>query len=51
MLLDVLIIFGLLKGVTKLMPDNAFIKGLMSERMIIWFAIILLFEIRRDRKE
>ncbi len=51
---NVLIFFGLLKGVTMLMPDNAFrlafTNGLMSESMIIWFAIILIFEIRRDRK-
>jgi hypothetical protein len=38
-----------------LMPDNAFrlafTNGLMSESMIIWFAIILIFEIRREKKQ
>ena len=52
---NVLIIFGLLKGVTMHMPDNAFrlsfTNGLMSESMIIWFAIILIFEIRREKKQ
>ena len=52
---NVLIFFGLLKGATMLMPDNAFrlafTNGLMSESMIIWFAIILIFEIRREKKD
>lgn len=52
---NVLIFFGLLKGATMLMPDNAFrlafTNGLMSESMIIWFAIILIFEIRREKKQ
>ena len=46
---NVLIIFGLLKGLTMLMPVSAFrlgfTNGLMSESMIIWFGIMLIREI------
>ena len=48
---NVLIIFGLLKGLTLLMPESAFrlgfTNGLMSESMIVWFAVMLIFEMRR----
>ena len=46
---NVLIIFGLLKGLTMLMPVSAFrlgfTNGLMSESMIIWFGIMLIRDI------
>ena len=48
---NVLIIFGLLKGITLFMPESAFrlgfTNGLMSESMIIWFAAMLVFQLRR----
>ena len=51
---NVLIIFGLLKGVTMSMPEGAFRlafnNGLMSESMIIWFAVILIFELKRKEQ-
>ena len=44
---NVLLIFGALKCLTLLMPDSAFrlgfTNGLMSESMVIWFAIMLLY--------
>ena len=43
---NVLIIFGILKAVTGLMPESAFrlgfTNGLMSESMLIWFLILML---------
>ena len=48
---NVLIIFALLKGLSLAMPASAFrlgfTNGLMSERMILWFGIMLIWE-RRD---
>jgi len=42
---NVLIIFGVLKGVSLLMPVSAFrlgfTNGLMSESMIVWFGFML----------
>ncbi|MDO4866659.1 MAG: hypothetical protein Q4C10_08870 [Clostridia bacterium] len=42
---NVLIVFGVLKGVSLLLPVSAFrlgfTNGLMSESMIVWFAIML----------
>lgn len=50
---NVLVVFGILKGLTLLMPVSAFrlgfTNGLMSESMIIWFGIMLLHEkVRRE---
>ena len=43
---NVLIIYGVLKGVSLLMPASAFrlgfTNGLTSESMIVWFAILLI---------
>lgn len=51
---NVLVVFGMLKGFTLLMPVSAFrlgfTNGLMSESMIIWFGIMLLHE-RVQREE
>lgn len=48
---NVLIIFALLKGLSLAMPASAFrlgfTNGLMSESMILWFGIMLIWE-RRD---
>lgn len=45
---NVLVIFGVLKCVSMLMPVSAFrlgfTNGLMSESMIIWFGIMLIWE-------
>ena len=42
---NVLIIYGVLKGVSLLMPVSAFrlgaTNGLMSESMIVWFGFML----------
>jgi len=50
---DVLIFFGLLKGITLFMPDGAFRlafnNGLMSESMIIWFAVMLVYELKTKK--
>lgn len=49
-----LIFYGILKFITVIMPDNAFrlgfINGLMSESMIIWFFIMLLWLLCRKNK-
>ena len=43
---NVLVIFGILKTIASLMPISAFrlgfTNGLMSESMIIWFALVFL---------
>ena len=48
---NVLIIYALLKGLSLAMPVSAFrlgfTNGLMSESMILWFGIMLIWE-RRD---
>ena len=50
---NVLFVFVLLKGVSMLIPEGAFQisfrNGLMSESMIIWFAVILAFELKNKR--
>ena len=50
---NVLIIFALLKLIASMMPESAFrlgfTNGLMSESMVIWFAIILIMELRIER--
>ena len=47
---NVLIIFALLKGLSLAMPVSAFrlgfTNGLMSESMILWFGIMLIWERR-----
>ena len=47
---NVLIIFALLKGLSLAMPASAFrlgfTNGLMSESMILWFGIMLIWERR-----
>ena len=46
-----MIIYALLKGLSLAMPVSAFrlgfTNGLMSESMILWFGIMLIWE-RRD---
>ena len=41
---NVLVIFGILKGISVLMPESGFklgfTNGLMSESMIVWFLLI-----------
>ena len=43
---NVLVIFGILKGISIMMPDSGFrlgfTNGLMSESMIIWFLLVFL---------
>ena len=43
---NVLVIFGVLKGISLMMPESAFrlgfTNGLMSESMLIWFVIVYL---------
>ena len=43
---NVLVIFGILKGISVMMPESGFklgfTNGLMSESMIIWFLLIFL---------
>lgn len=50
---NVLVIYGALYLVKSLLPDSAFrigfTNGLMSESMIIWFAIMLIFTVRNVR--
>ncbi len=52
---NVPVIFCLLKGVSMLMPVSAFrlgfTNGLMSESMIIWFLLLLIWEIREPAPE
>lgn len=52
---NILIIYALLYGVKMLLPDSpfrlGFTNGLMSEAMIIWFAIMLVWTIRVDSEE
>ena len=47
---NVLVIYGILKGFSLLMPTCAFrlgfTNGLMSESMIVWFGVMLI----RERK-
>lgn len=49
---NVLILFALLKGLSLAMPVSAFrlgfTNGLMSESMILWFDIMLMWERRRS---
>ena len=51
---NVLIVFAVLKLVASLMPENAFrlgfTNGLMSESMVIWFAIMLTRELKRNKE-
>ena len=48
---NVLIVFALLKGVSLFMPVSAFrmgfTNGLMSESMVIWFGVMLVWERRK----
>ena len=50
---NVLVIFAILKGISLLMPVSAFrlgfTNGLMSESMIIWFGIMLAWEMKDVR--
>ena len=43
---NVLVIFGILKGISMMMPESGFrlgfTNGLMSESMIIWFLLVFL---------
>ena len=51
---NVLVIFGILKGISMLIPESGFklgfTNGLMSESMIIWFLLVFL-EIGADNEE
>ena len=44
---NVLVIYGILYFIKSIMPDSpfriGFTNGLMSESMIIWFAIMIIF--------
>ena len=48
---NVIVIYLLLKGISLCLPISAFRMGftnaLMSESMIIWFGIALIWDIRR----
>jgi len=48
---NVLILFGILKGISNLLPVSAFrlgfTNGLMSESMILWFGFMLIWEAKR----
>lgn len=48
---NVLIVFALLKGISLFMPVSAFrmgfTNGLMSESMVIWFGVMLVWERRK----
>ena len=50
---NVLVIFGILKGISMMMPESGFrlgfTNGLMSESMIIWFLLVFL-EIGAEKK-
>ena len=50
---NVLIIFAVLKVVAGIIPQSAFrlgfTNGLMSESMVIWFAIMLTIELKRKQ--
>ena len=43
---NVLVIFGILKGISMMMAESGFrlgfINGLMSESMIIWFLLVFM---------
>ena len=43
---NVLVIFGILKGISMLMPESGFkfgfINGLMSESVIVWLLLVFL---------
>lgn len=49
---NVLVIFAVLKGLSLLMPVSAFrigfTNGLMSESMIVWFALMIAFEMKKQ---
>ena len=51
---NVLILFGILKGFSLLLPVSAFrlgfTNGLMSESMILWFGFMLIWERENDKK-
>lgn len=50
---NVLVIFGIFKGISMLMPESsfriAFTNGLMSESMIVWFLLMFTEIGRRER--
>ncbi|MBQ8087204.1 MAG: hypothetical protein IJ234_02125 [Clostridia bacterium] len=52
---NVLIIFALLKGLALWMPESAFrlgfTNGLMSESMMIWFSVMLVWELKKGGYE
>ena len=49
---SVLVIYGVLYGIKSLMPDCpfriGFTNGLMSESMIIWFVIMIVFTVKNN---
>ena len=54
-LINVIVIFGILKMISLLMPVSAFrlgfTNGLMSESMLIWFGIMAVWEMRKGKKK
>ena len=50
-----LIIFVILKVITSFLPDRparlAFVNGLMSESMLVWFAVIMIFILTGKEKK
>ena len=50
---NVLLVFAVLNGVNMLMPEGAFSiafrNGLMSESMIIWFGVMLVYELKTKK--
>ena len=52
---NVIVIFGILKMISLLMPVSAFrlgfTNGLMSESMLIWFGIMAVWEMRKGREK
>ena len=52
---NVLVLFAVLKGISLLLPVSAFrlgfTNGLMSESMVIWFGIMLVYELKGAKNE
>lgn len=50
---NVIVIYGVLQVVKELFPDSpfrlGFTNGLMSESMFIWFGIMLVWTIKKDK--
>lgn len=50
---NVIVIYGILQTVKSLLPDTpfrlGFTNGLMSESMFIWFGIMLVWTIKKEK--